>query len=136
MQRLKEKELYALCVQETYYIQDFKDGMKCMHHGPTKQTCRRGSGGAMVQSKRSSRLDKRGQEAVRVDVCIRGTKRLILVKLNLIRSKSNCKTNHQLASAYFPDSRKAQDELLEYPDNVENTVKSVPNMTLLLLDLT
>jgi hypothetical protein len=46
------KELYAFGVQETWmgrdYVQDLKAGMKFIHHGPTKHTCRRGSGGVGI----------------------------------------------------------------------------------------
>jgi hypothetical protein len=130
--QIKEKGLYAFCVQETSlegnYVQDLKDGMTCIHHRPTKQTCRRGSGGVgIVLSERAVQDWTRvGQEVVKGGGCIAGTTRFILVKLNIIRSKSNSKINLQLASAYCPDSRKRQDEFQDYLGKVKNTVKSVP----------
>jgi hypothetical protein len=43
---VREKKLYAYCIQETWlqgdFEQDLKDGMKLIHHGPAKQTCIRG----------------------------------------------------------------------------------------------
>jgi hypothetical protein len=111
--------------------------MKCIHHGPTKQTGRRGSGGVGILLSERAVQDWTigGQYVVRGGGLYWRNNKVILVKLSTLKSNSYSKTNLQLVSAYFPDSRKTQDEFQEYIDKVENTVKSVPKTTLLLLVL-
>jgi hypothetical protein len=126
-------------VQETwlegYFEQELKNGMKFMHHGPTRQDSARGQGGVGIILSSEAVLDwkKGGSVVFRGGVCTCVMTRSISVTTNIIKSKASTYTSLNIASAYFPDKGKKEEQYQSFCDIVADLTHNTQNNSMIVI---